>query len=255
MPLYHTSAAILGFLSMLSSGRTLVIGRKFSTKTFWKDVRDSDATIIQYVGETCRYLLAAAPQRDPETGENLDTKHKVRMAFGNGLRPDVWDRFKKRFGIAAISEFYASTEGIGGTWNLSHNDFSSGAVGRNGVLLQILLGGSLAIVEVDWSTELPFRDSKTGLCKRVAQGKPGELLYKLDETDIKKTFQGYYNNKDATEGKIVRNVLRKGDAYYRTGDIIVSDADGRWYFNDRIGDTFRWKSENVSTSVSLSPCS
>ncbi|KAI9766638.1 MAG: hypothetical protein M1840_006449 [Geoglossum simile] len=248
MPLYHTSAAILGFLSMLSSGGTIVIGRKFSTKTFWKDVRDSNATIIQYVGETCRYLLVAAPQRDPETGENLDMKHKVRMAFGNGLRPDVWDRFKKRFGIPAITEFFASTEGIGGTWNLSCNDFSSGAVGRNGLLVQALLGGSLAIVEVDWSTESPFRDPKTGLCKRVKSGKPGELLYKLDENDVEKTFQGYYNNKTATEGKIVRNVLRKGDAYYRTGDVVLLDTEGRWYFNDRIGDTFRWKSENVSTS-------
>jgi acyl-CoA synthetase (AMP-forming)/AMP-acid ligase II len=253
MPLYHTSAALLAFLTMLSSGGTLIIGRKFSTKTFWKDVRESDATVIQYVGETCRYLLAAPPQKDPETGENLDMKHKVKMAVGNGLRPDVWDRFKERFGIGTIAEFYASTEGITGTWNLSSNGFSSGAVGRHGLLVQTILGGSVAVVEVDWSTELPFRNPKTGLCKAVPLGQPGELLYRLNENDTKKSFQGYYNNKEATEEKIIRNVFRKGDAYFRTGDVIQTDGEGRWYFNDRIGDTFRWKSENVSTGVSPSP--
>jgi acyl-CoA synthetase (AMP-forming)/AMP-acid ligase II len=238
---------------MLAGGGTIVIGRKFSTKTFWKDVRKSNATVIQYVGETCRYLLAAPPERDPETGENIDKKHKVKIALGNGLRPDVWDRFKKRFNIGTIVEFYAATEGISGTWNLSSNGFSSGAVGRHGLLAQTFLGNTVKIVEIDWSTEQPLRDPKTGLCRPVRRGQPGELLYKLDENDIQKTFQGYYNNKSATEKKIVRNVLRKGDAYFRTGDVIRLDGENRWYFNDRIGDTFRWKSENVSTSVGSLP--
>ena len=119
-----------------------------------------------------------------------------------------------------------------------------------GSLVQTLLGSTVSIVVVEWSTEQPLRDRKTGLCKPVRRGQPGELLYKLDENNIQRTFQGYYNNKNATEGKIVRNVLRKGDAYFRTGDVIRLDEEGRWYFNDRIGDTFRWKSENVSTAVS-----
>ncbi|KAI9854986.1 MAG: hypothetical protein M1813_000593 [Trichoglossum hirsutum] len=251
MPLYHSSAALLGLLPILEGGASIIIGHKFSTKTFWKEVRESNATVIQYVGETCRYLLAAPPQLDPETGENIDRKHKVRIAFGNGLRPDVWDRFKERFGIGTIAEFYASTEGVSGTWNFSSNDFSSGAVGRNGMIVQAILGGILTtIVEVDWSTEEPLRDPKTGLCKPVERGQPGELLYKLDEKNIQRSFQGYFNNKNATEAKVMRNVLRKGDAYFRTGDVILADKEGRWYFNDRIGDTFRWKSENVSTSVS-----
>ena len=104
MPLYHTSAAILGLCTCLAKGSTIVIGRKFSTKTFWSDVRSQNATMIQYVGETCRYLLTAPPQVDKVTGKNLDRSHEVRLAFGNGMRPDVWNRFKERFGIETIAE-------------------------------------------------------------------------------------------------------------------------------------------------------
>jgi Acyl-CoA synthetases (AMP-forming)/AMP-acid ligases II len=99
MPLYHSAAACLGLCSVLFVGATCAIGRRFSTKTFWKEVRETKSTIIQYVGETCRYLTVAPPERDPVTGENLDRKHYVRAAMGNGLRPDVWDKFKERFGI------------------------------------------------------------------------------------------------------------------------------------------------------------
>lgn len=248
MPLYHSSAAILGFCCVVAAAGTIAIGKKFSNKIFWKDVRESNTTCIQYVGETCRYLLAAPPEIDPITGENLDKKHKVRMAFGNGLRPDVWNRFKERFGIETIAEFYASTEGNAGSWNYSKNDFSKGAVGRNGVLGNIVVGSLSTIVELDWETERPRRDPVTGLCKKVKRGEPGEILFKLDAEDISKSFQGYFNNKDSTESKIMRDVLVKGDAYFRTGDMFIWDAEGRMYFNDRIGDTFRWKSENVSTS-------
>jgi len=198
------------------------------------------------VGETCRYLLSAPPQIDPKTGENLDKKNKVRIAFGNGLRPDIWNRFKERFGIEAIAEFYAATEGSGAALNFSRNDFSKGAIGRSGAFSRLLFRG--CVVELDWETEEPWRDPKTGFCKVVETGKPGEMLYKLDENDIEKGFQGYFNSKKSTEGKIMRNVLVKGDAYFRTGDVMSQDAEGLTYFNDRIGDTFRWKSENVSTN-------
>lgn len=211
-------------------------------------MRSNNATIIQYVGETCRYLLGAAPQIDPKTGENLDKKNNVRVAFGNGLRPDVWNRFKERFGIESIAEFYAATEGSSGSWNFSRNDFSKGAIGRSGSIARLFFRNAAAIVELDWETEEPWRDPETGFCKKVNQGEPGEMLYKLDENDIERGFQGYFNNKKSTEGKIVRNVLVKGDAYFRTGDVISVDAEGRTFFNDRIGDTFRWKSENVSTN-------
>lgn len=103
-------------------------------------------------------------------------------------------------------------------------------------------------MEVDHEAEAPWRDPKTGFCKRVPRGEPGELIYALDAQDPSQTFQGYYKNAKATESKILRDVFTKGDAWYRTGDTIRWDNEGRWYFSDRIGDTFRWKSENVSTS-------
>ena len=249
MPLYHTSAALLGFAAILMTGSALVLGRRFSTKTFWQDVRQHDATWIQYVGETCRYLLAAPPQFDPVTGENLDQKHNVRVAFGNGLRPDVWDRFKARFGIESIGEFYGATESPLALWNFSSNSWSSGAIARNGPLTSFLLSKQVAIVEVDWSTETPLRNpSNKNFCNAVPTGQPGELLMRIDALDPKISFQGYYGNEKATQGKILRDVFVKGDAFFRSGDVVRWDKEGRWWFLDRIGDTFRWRSENVSTT-------
>lgn len=248
MPLYHSTAAVLGYMACLVNGTTIVIGRKFSASNFWDEVQASDATVIQYVGETLRYLLATPPRVDVTTGENKDRDHKVRMAYGNGLRPDVWNRVKDRFGIETVAELYAATEGTSGSWNYSSNDFSAGAIGRNGTIASLLMGNSMAIVELDHVTEAPHRDPKTGLCTPVPRGEPGELLYALDADNVKEKFQGYFNNDKATDSKIMRDVLKKGDAWFRTGDVVRWDSEGRWYFSDRIGDTFRWKSENVSTS-------
>ena len=232
----------------LCAGSTLVLGHKFSTKTFWYDDRSQNATMIQYVGETCRYLLAAPPQKDPITGKSLDRKHKVRVAFGNGMRPDVWNRFKERFGIETIGEFYGATEAPAAIWNLSTNDFSAGAVGRNGTLSSLLMSMNIALVKVDWTIEQPLRTGPNRFCVQVPHGEPGELLMKVNPNDIERKYQGYYNNAKASEGKLLRDVLTKGDAYFRTGDVLRWDKEGRWWFLDRIGDTFRWKSENVSTA-------
>ncbi|CAJ2499657.1 Uu.00g025100.m01.CDS01 [Anthostomella pinea] len=247
MPLYHSSAAIMGLMQCMESECTFAIGRKFSTKTFWKEVRQHNATIIQYVGETCRYLLAAAPEIDPTTGEAMDKSHNVRLAFGNGLRPDVWEKFRERFGIQDIAEFYAATEGFSGTWNYTRNDFSSGAIGRNGWLTGLSTQQKIAIVARNPETDEPVRDTETGLCHQVKRGDIGELLFRLPD-DMQKDFQGYYNNPKATNSKIIRNVLKKGDGYFRSGDLISWDLEGRTYFHDRIGDTFRWKGENVATT-------
>ncbi|KAL8934849.1 MAG: hypothetical protein Q9216_005702 [Gyalolechia sp. 2 TL-2023] len=249
MPLYHSTASILGFGTCLVGGCTLVLGHRFSNRTFWPEVRDAQATVIQYVGETLRYLLAAPPQEDPVTGENIDRKNDVRIAFGNGLRPDVWKRFQDRFGIEAIAEFYSATEGTSATWNLSRNDFRVGAIGHNGFLTSALLKSRSAVVQLDRETETPMRDSKNhNFCKRVPRGQPGELLFRIDTPQIARGFQGYFNNSKATESKIMRSVLEKDDVYFRTGDVVRWDKEGRWWFCDRIGDTFRWKSENVSTA-------
>ncbi|OAA81800.1 AMP-dependent synthetase/ligase [Akanthomyces lecanii RCEF 1005] len=248
MPLYHSSAALLAFCATMVSGSTQALGRRFSTRTFWQEVRQHKATGIQYVGETLRYLLAAPPQLDPVTGEDLDRKHHVTVAIGNGLRPDIWNKFKDRFGIEAIAEFYGSTEGAGSTWNLSKNDMFAGAVGRMGWLRRFLMRNDLRFVEYDHENDRPFRDPATGFCRRVAAGEPGELITRVDPADLKRLFQGYFNNKEATDSKILRDVFAVGDAWYRTGDIMSLDDEGRCAFNDRIGDTFRWKSENVSTN-------
>ena len=252
MPLYHGTATVMGLMSSMILGNTVAIGHKFSTKTFWPDVRDSKATIIQYVGETCRYLLVAPPQIDPETGENLDKQNTVRAAFGNGLRPDVWERFRERFGIETIAEFYSATEGAGALFNLSNNAFSSGAIGRGGPLGRIMskiMGRGLAIVYLDWATEEPWRDPANGnFCVPVAAGTAGELLYRVDANDLEANYLGYYNNQKASSSKILRDVFVKGDAWFRTGDTIKFDDEGRAFFIDRIGDTFRWRSENVSTA-------
>lgn len=249
MPLYHSSAFLLCVITCLTKGSTAVIGRRFSTKTFWQDVRQHQATLIQYVGETCRYLLSAPPQLDPISGENLDRKHKVRLAFGNGLRPDVWERFKARFGIETIAEFYGSTEGPMAVWNLSSNSLTSGAVGRSGLLTQLQPNKNFALVDIDWSTESPWRDpANNNFCKHAERGQPGELLMTLDGNDPSAKFQGYFGNVKATESKLLRDVFVKGDAFFRSGDVMSWDREGRWWFLDRMGDTYRWKSENVSTA-------
>ena len=249
MPLYHSSAFLLCVITSLTKGSTAIIGRRFSTKTFWQDVRQHDATLIQYVGETCRYLLSAPPQIDPVSGENLDRKNHVRIAFGNGLRPDVWEKFKTRFGIDTIAEFYGSTEGPLALWNLSSNSLTSGAIGRTGFLTQLLPDRKFSLVQIDWSTESPWRDpSNNHFCKRVERGAPGELLMELDSNDPSAKFHGYYGNAKASQSKLLRDVFVKGDAFFRTGDVMSHDREGRWWFLDRMGDTYRWKSENVSTT-------
>lgn len=252
MPLYHSTAAVLCLFSGMVLGHAVSIGHRFSTKTYWNEVRSSNATIIQYVGETCRYLLAAPPQIDPVTGANLDKAHSVRVAFGNGLRADVWERFKSRFGIETIAEFYSATEGPGAMFNIARNPFYSGAMGRGGPLAQglaKLMGRGLAVVKTDWRTDAPARDPQNSdFCVEVDPNTPGELLYKLDPADIEANYLGYYGNAAASTAKILRDVFAPGDAWFRTGDTVRIDADGRAFFVDRIGDTFRWRSENVSTT-------
>lgn len=241
MPLYHSAASMMCVCQCLGAGCTFVLGSRFSAKTFMKQVAETDSTAMQYIGELCRYLVASAPSP-------YDKAHKLRVAFGNGMRPDVWQKFKDRFNIDTIVEFYGATEGPGLTVNHSRNSFYRGAIGKTGLLAKFAARKLQVLVRYDPDADKPYRDPKTGFCKRADTNEPGELIMALDPEVIADRFQGYLGNDQATESKVLRDVFAKGDAYFRTGDLLRLDNDYRWWFVDRIGDTFRWKSENVSTA-------
>lgn len=174
-----------------------------------------------------------------------DKKHKVRVMFGNGMRPDVWHRFVDRFGIQTVAEFFNSTEGVFGLLNVARGPFLATAVGHHGLILRSALRNTFVPVEIDHETNAIWRDPKTGFAKRRDYDLGGEIIVQLPNEE---TFVGYYGNAEATQKKFERNVFKKGDLWYRTGDALRRDKDGRWFFLDRLGDTFRWKSENVSTA-------
>ncbi|KAK0630331.1 hypothetical protein B0T17DRAFT_576470 [Bombardia bombarda] len=237
MPYYHGTGGI-NAMAQLMCGNTLCIAPKFSVSGFWRDIRDSRATWFVYVGETLRYLLAAPPSP-------LDKQHSVYGIYGNGLRPDVWQRFKERFGITEIFEFFNSTEGMFALDNESLNDFTATAVGHHGFLQRWRFHRYYVPVAVDAETGDIARDPKTGFAMRMPYEVGGEMLVQVP---FEREFPGYWNNPEATEGKFVKDVFKKGDCYYRTGDALRRDREGRWFFLDRLGDTFRWKGENVSTA-------
>ncbi|THX14624.1 acetyl-CoA synthetase-like protein, partial [Aureobasidium pullulans] len=240
MPLYHSSASILNISVVLHAGATTILSHHFSPKTFFASATASKATMMQYIGEMCRYLLSTPPSP-------FDKSHTIRMAFGNGLRPDVWQKFKERFNILEIAEFYSATEAVGGSFIKSKNNFGLGAVGRAGTTLQTLMGSQTAIVKHDVETGEPYRNS-SNLCERVSPGESGEYINALDPKNISDKYVGYYGNQKASDSKILRDVFKAGDAWYRSGDLLRKDTQGRLFFVDRIGDTYRWKSENVSTN-------
>lgn len=237
MPMYHGTGGTVA-MSCLLAGITLCIGKRFSTSRFWEDIRDSKATAFVYVGETARYLLSAPPSP-------RDREHNVWIMYGNGMRPDVWEKFQKRFGIDTVAEFFNSSEGVFALLNVSRGPFLQNAVGHQGLYWRWKLWDTYVPVEVDHETDTISRDSKTGLARRKPYEEGGEILVKLEN---EAAWSGYYGNDEATAKKFVRDVLKKGDLYYRTGDALRRTSDGRWYFMDRLGDTYRWKSENVSTA-------
>lgn len=237
MPLYHGTGGTTALVCLIS-GMTCCIGMKFSTSRFWTDVRDSRSTAIVYVGETARYLVNAPPS-------DLDRKHNVRAMFGNGLRPDVWHRFVDRFGIQMVGEFFNSTEGVMQLFNGSQGPFTATSVGHQGLIERWRTHNLYVPVECDLVTGEILRDPKTGFCRRKSYEEGSEILVQMPSEEA---FVGYWNNPEATKKRFERNVFKKGDLYYRTGDALRRDKDGRWFFMDRLGDTFRWKSENVSTA-------
>jgi fatty-acyl-CoA synthase len=235
LPMYHSVGGVQAPGAVLAGGGSVVLREKFSASRFWSDIAQWDCTLVQYIGELCRYLLAtgASPQ---------ETQHRIRMACGNGLRPEIWDAFQTRFHIPRILEFYAATEGNVSLFNV---EGERGAIGR--IPSYLAHRFPAALIQFNVEKGEPVRDEQ-GLCVRCKAQEVGEAIGKIlnDDSNIGGRFEGY-SSREASEQKILRNVFKPGDAWYRTGDLMRKDARGFFYFVDRIGDTFRWKGENVST--------
>ncbi|MGY3033186.1 fatty-acyl-CoA synthase [Bradyrhizobium sp. USDA 4354] len=235
LPLFHSVGGIVAPCSMLAAGGSVVIAEKFSASNFWPDIVRHDCTLFQYIGELCRYLLKAAPSE-------YENRHRLRLVCGNGLRGDIWGDFQARFSIPRILEFYAATEG---NFSLFNVEEEPGAIGRVPPLLAHRFPASL--VKLDRNNGVPLRNDE-GLCIACARGEAGEAIGRIGTADKGGgRFEGY-TDAGETEKKILRDVFAKGDAWFRTGDLMRIDDKGFFHFVDRIGDTFRWKGENVATS-------
>ena len=231
LPLYHSTGLMLGLCACVRVGASTLIKRKFSASSFWREVSEFNTTLFVYVGELCRYL---ANQEPNEFEEN----NPIRAMVGNGLRPDLWDAFRNRFNVEMICEIYGASEGNALFMNLLNKEKTIG-----------MTNVDVELIKYDVAEDSIFKDSNNKY-QKVEFGKPGLLINKISDNSI---FNGYTDPKES-EKKVLRNVFEEGDAWFNTGDLIqeidVGYALGRRHFQfvDRIGDTFRWKSENVSTN-------
>ena len=224
LPLYHATGIVVCWCGVIAGSATFAIRRKYSTSSFWKDVKKFDASAFGYVGELCRYLMDA-PYSE------LEKDHRVTKMIGNGMRPNIWDKFKERFGIEEVLELYASSEGNVGFSNVFNFDNTVG-----------FSPTPYAVVEFDKEKNEPVRDEK-GWCKKVKKGEVGLLIGKITR---RSPFDGY-SDPEKNKSVIMQNVFKQGDAYFNTGDLVRDIGFRHAQFIDRLGDTFRWKGENVST--------
>ena len=225
LPLYHATGLCVCWGSAISGASGFAIRRKFSASQFWNDVRKYRATTLGYVGELCRYLVDQPPSAD-------DSQHRVKKMIGNGLRPGAWGEFKTRFGVNHICELYAASDGNIGFTNILNFDNTVGFS---------LMSWELAAYDHD--SGAPIRDAK-GFMRKVAKGEQGLLLAKIDD---KAPLDGY-TDPQKTEKVVLHDVFEKGDRYFNTGDLLRNIGFGHAQFVDRLGDTYRWKGENVSTT-------
>ncbi|MDA8999479.1 long-chain-acyl-CoA synthetase, partial [Gammaproteobacteria bacterium] len=231
LPLYHSTGLMLGLAAVIQSGASVFVRRKFSASMFWKEAQRYQTTTFIYVGELCRYLSFQEPCED-------EKNNPIRAMVGNGLRPDLWDCFRDRFGVERICEIYGASEGACMFMNGLNKDKTIGMTNATVVLLKYDVA----------SDELIKNDD--GLCIEAEDEMPGLLAVKISPDS---PYNGYTDKKES-EKKILRNVLEEGDAWFNSGDLIktmdvgFSVGQKHYQFVDRIGDTFRWKSENVSTN-------
>jgi fatty-acyl-CoA synthase len=239
LPLYHSVGGVVATFATLVNGGAVVIRQRFSASDFWRDVRDERCTLFQYIGELCRYLVNTPYQP-------METEHCLRIACGNGLRPEVWVPFQTRFKIPRILEYYASTEG---NFSLYNCEGQPGAIGRIPAFLANRL--PVALLRFDVEESEPWRNAE-GFCERCAANEIGEAVGLMPGTGGERAgrFEGYADE-EASNRKVLRNVFKAGDSWYRTGDLMRRDERGFYYFVDRVGETYRWKGENVSTAEVL----
>ena len=225
LPLYHGTALLVCWGSVLAGGSAIALRRKFSARAFWDDIHRYRATTFGYVGELCRYLLN-------HPASDQDRNHTLTKMIGNGLRPSIWKEFKERFGVETVAELYASSEGNIGFSNFFNMDNTVG-----------FSTAPYRLVKYHEGTRDPIRN-ENGRLEEVDKGEPGLLIGEITK---KWAFEGY-TQKEATEKSILRDGFKKGDAWFNTGDVLKEIGCRHLQFVDRMGDTFRWKGENVSTT-------
>jgi len=242
LPLYHSAAGMLGVGAVLDTGATMVLRKKFSARAFADDCTKFNVSVIQYIGELARYLVSAPVSASEQ-------KLRLNHAIGNGLAKDVWPVFKQRFNVKYIAEFYGATEGNVALFNTAGREGALGYIPR---VVDFMYPVKLLRVDPD-DPSVPLRNGK-GFCELAAPGEPGLVSNAINNNtnEVQGRFEGYRGGggksaKENNDKKILKDVLRKGDLYFNSGDLLTRDAEGFFYFGDRVGDTFRWKGENVST--------
>jgi len=225
LPLYHNNGLTVSLSSVIQAGAAIALARKFSASHFWEDIRAYQATGFTYIGELCRYLLSAPPS-------DLDRAHQIRVIIGNGMRPEIWDEFQQRFGIEHICEFYGASENNAAFVNVFNLRRTAGFCPL-----------PYAIVRFDAEAEEPLR-ADHGFMERIERGDVGLLITEVSQ---KAPFDGYTDAK-ASEAKVLRNVFQDGDCWFNSGDLVMDQGFRHIAFVDRVGDTFRWKGENVATT-------
>src|SRR5690606_17423787 len=226
LPLYHNTGISQAWGVVLTGGGAVALRRKFSASRFFDDCDRFDVTMFTYVGEICRYLVKSKPHP-------LERKHRIRMILGAGLRPDIWVEFRDRFAIPQIFEYYGATEGNVGLINFT---------GKVGMVGRISPERGHVLAKVDPETEEMVQEDG-----KLVAAKPGESGILLAKIGRMAEFEGYVD-KSKNASKVLDDPFGDGARYFNTGDLLTLHADNWVSFADRLGDTFRWKGENVSTN-------